>query len=279
MTLSLPEYRTVFDNMVYTRDDNNILIVGEKTSGLTHIVMPSRYTVASEEKVINLLAATAGEVEGAASLIVLNPVQTVERKSPLETLIIKLPQEVRMHLRTKNEDLVKFLRQNTPALPMPNVGELPTYVSASYGIVSTEFIARNQANIDGVGWYSTILVHPQIQEAGHGEQWKLNLQLKDGQLHSKQDIDVLIRNGSSVADTFNVSRRRYDKQKVQEVVDALYNGLSSSNAVADLPDKSSEVLTEAALPALIALHENVRAMQSQQVGGRNGSNGSNGRLR
>lgn len=280
MALELLGHRTAVENQVYTINRMTALPNGHSIE-LTSILMPRRYTAASEEEVINLLAQKADELEGAAGLIIPgSPAQVLEGKTPLDALIMRLPLEQRMHLRTKNPELMRFIRQNTPALPIQSVEELPSYVSVSYGILSTGFIAQNNAEINVAGWYSAILQHPDIRKVGHGEQWRMRLLLQEGTLPPKQEVDFLIKYGSSVADSFEVSRPRYDKERMQEVVDALYGGLAIPGALADLPDVSTEVVTEAAIPPLIALHEYVKQQRRSGLGneldGHQGGSGNGG---
>ncbi len=223
MTIQSPGYKPIFDNAVYVKD-KEITEDGQQML-LKCLILPKKYTAATEDQVVEYLRQKAGELAGASLAL---PDGCVSHKSLLEKVIQDLPEEIKTDLRTGDEPCIKFVRRHTPA-PVLEDGESPDqYLHIRYGLLPAELITENQEGgaITDAGWYDTALSHDSLREMGLGERWHMEIWLYNGALPEKAEMDTLLKHGTYGSKTLDISRIHYNPEEVREVIEAIYTGLS-----------------------------------------------------
>lgn len=253
MAVQLKGYNAVFDNEVYSQDFSEI---EGKDIAFKRIIILTRYIMPTEDKVVSYIKQKANEVDATASLIIPGMNTSNLELSDLETMIIKLPQQIRMHIKFGEEKITEFIRMHTEALKLQE-GQFPDrFLNVIYGILPLELIEVNQreGTIDNFEWYQIALVDKRIRSAGLGLKMQIKLALSSGSLPLKEDINVLLKHRTHESKTLQISRVNYDIKETIDLMDVLYSGFSSAEDITQLKDVSESVLEHMAEQPLMILH-------------------------
>ena len=263
MAVSLPEYDVAFENEAYVRDrsvsaDGEFVVVKD-------IILPVRYTQPSENDVVAHLREKAKALGGAGAIVLTDGRRVMtDRRSALERAIINLPEKIRRDISEGDEECLKFIRVNTDA-PALKEGELPRgYVNIKYGVLPTNLVDENKVkgNVSSSRWFLAALNDDDVREAGFGIKFNINILLNGGRLPDKDEIDILMKHGVYSSRTFDVNRP-YPLDRMQEIIDAVYQGMPRAEDIEQLRDASEGVLEESSLSPIIALHTMVRKKVEQ----------------
>lgn len=257
MVLEISGYETVSQNSVYTKE-------GKAKAGnpVRDVLLLQRHTLPIQQEVIDYICIKA-QSSGSSGLVSLSGNPLKSQKSRLEQALSSFPQQVIADFNSRNEDLMRYLQNNT-SLPILKEGELPwSYFDVSYGVLPTGLIADNEkeGKIKSSEWYHGALFHPKLREAGFGMQSNLKIKLQeDGTLTPKDKIDFHIQEGTDNSRTFIVNRPYYPADRIQKIVDSIYAKLPTAEDIQRVEDVSEAVLEVEAMRPLMALHQRVQLM-------------------
>ncbi|HLD79657.1 MAG: hypothetical protein A2822_00805 [Candidatus Staskawiczbacteria bacterium RIFCSPHIGHO2_01_FULL_41_41] len=267
--LVLPGYKVEFPNQVYSRSytgDNTATHKDGSAVKLTDVLILGRYTQPSEGDVVEFLQKKAREVGGSPVLVGPRGERLSSGKSIVEEAIEGLPSQVQADLRSGDQGLYGFIKKHTPAYPLKEGEAQAQYLTFDYGILPTEVIETNQnaGKIESATWYRGAFVHDQLRAAGLGLQWQIKL-LYAGGLPSKEEMDVLLKHGTTDSTTFTISRKPYDVDEVRTILGTIHATLDNTDNFAELRDGSTEALQAVGLVPIMKLHETLeRQMRAQQ---------------
>lgn len=269
MALELPEYTAVFENLAYTRRETVILNgdnpMGRKSLDLTKVVLPVRYTEPTEDEVVDYLRRKAEELKGPKLIL---PNGCNNNHGTLDDAIKNLPDKILTDLVNGDEACLKFVRNHTPA-PVLKEGESPRqYVHVLYGVIPSVIIENysQRGEIKSENWFKATLSNEGLQKDGFGQRWFAKILLYNGMLPNEDEMFTLIKHCVDNSRTLTVSRTNYNTAEVEDVINALYEGIYASNQgkptqdhqIGELKDVSSEVLMQMAAMPVKAFHENVK---------------------
>ena len=276
MAIELPGYKTVLDNQVYFRDhgDRTLLKFSSNPSNssvelkeIEEVLLLLKYTVPTEESVIDHLHEKATQVDTRLSLMPSNgrPVE-IPNESLLEKALRNLPRKVRTDIRSKNAECLEFIRRNTSA---PKADGDPTqFVILRYGFIPVEVIRHYQQETEvalNSKWYNNTLEHAPLIKQGYGESWQVKIKLDQGELPKCNQDPLKGSNITFGTERMPVGRLRIAGEEVIHTLDALYSSFDSPEALSRLEDISPVLLEKASLESIAALFENVkRAVEERQ---------------
>jgi len=273
MAIELPGYNQIIANAVYAK---HITTEGSSPEGngqshkvlIKAVLLPRRFTEATEDQVVEYFLEKIREVGGAASLILPNGQRPAEGKTELEVAIMALPDPMRRQIVSEEKDILGFVRLNTPA-PAIKDGQSPNqYLFVKYGLIPESIISESErhGSMKDPRWYNTAFDDEKLRRQGLGQRWQMKVLLSNGNLPERADIDVLLKHGTHSSKTLDISRMNYDPKEVCEVTDAVYAGLSTPEQREELADVSEMVLEELTMQPALALHNYLQEQRASQQG-------------
>lgn len=266
MALELPEYTAVFENLAYTKRETVILNgdnpMGGKSADLTKVIIPVRFTEATEDEVVDYLRKKAEELKGPKLIL---PAGCENHNGTLNKAIKNLDDKILTDLINGDEACLEFVRQHTPAHALKE-GEAPKqYVHVLYGVIPSQIIENysQRGEIKEEGWFKAALSNDDLQKHGLGQRWFAKILLYDGMLPNEDEMFTLIKHCVDNSRTLVVSRVGYDISEVGDVINVLYEGIYASNEgkptrdhqIGELKDVSDEVLMQMAAMPVNAFQE------------------------
>lgn len=258
-------YYPLVENEVYANEFSLTSETGKEVP-IMRLILPRRYRESSENDVIDYLQKVAEKVEPFALLHLPGGSDNQVGKSLLEKAVIALPDVVRRHIRTGDENCIEFIRGHTMARSLED-GETPReYLFVRYGLVPINVIDNNReaGNIKDASWYETALLNDELREMGLGEKFNVRILLQDYTLPAREEMEMLLRHGVHGSRTLEVSRTSYPLDRMNEVMDFLYHNFSTPEKIDRLNDISTKVLEELAFQPVMALHKKVKEAISSQ---------------
>ena len=268
-------YSPTSESGVYFRDQPIIAdttdVRGEALKvSLRAVVLPKTYVEPTEDEGLEYLLHVNDELASTPSLIL--PENFAEsgegERSPLVKLLEALPDDIRTHLRIRDENCLNFVRKNIP-FHNPEEGKQPNkYLTVSYGLLTDEKIdeARKEGEID-VEWYDSTFSSPNLRKNGIGQMWDIRILLDENGLPKREKMDIWIE--SRVTRTYYPYKFRFegfyhDPEQLSEVIDFIYNNFSEPTSFVVLPDIREEVLEQGACNGALALHKKVQEYQEEK---------------
>ena len=149
-------YRPVFKNAVYSR--SRTVGSGNGPLPLQEILVPRRYTEATEDAVVGYLRKIARENLSVPIIALPGGRCAVPGdKTKLEIAVAKLPGTVKGDLIEGNLDCLEFVRRNTRARALREGEEPLTYLDVLFGLLPEELVVEHQkrGEVQDPKWYIT----------------------------------------------------------------------------------------------------------------------------
>ncbi len=270
MTINFPEYTAVFPNLVFVKErEAKVLKEGQPASiSVTDVWMPARYQSPTETEVLNYILEKADAVSVVSSIIIPGAQERkLEGRTPLEQVLIALPERHQRELKSRHEELLDFLRRKIPAPALEEGQEPPSYVQLTYGVIPSMIVEEHKktGSIRSGDWYESALNDLSLRKVGFGKQWDMQLRLdEEGVLPPQADMQVLAQYGQLSGRTLNVSAS-LSPEPMQKTLDTLYSGLTNKEDLALLDDVSSKIKESDATVAVMQLYETVMAMEQAKA--------------
>ncbi len=125
------------------------------------------------------------------------------------------------------------------------------FVYTVHGLVLPKSVTKAEANLkeegrnyDACDLYALALADEDMPE-GFGLAHYVVIQLSQGMLHPKSEMDVLLKNDTTLSEPLRIKRPR--KEKCTELIELLYAALPTAQHVQQLADTSQEELEGAAM--------------------------------
>ncbi|MEW5896625.1 MAG: hypothetical protein AB1668_02965 [Nanoarchaeota archaeon] len=279
MTIQLSGYTALLENAVYAKEVGNVKDDNSQIAGIQGVVLLGTFTEPTEDQVVEHLRETAQNTSSFGHLVLPTGVDYMAGKSLLEIAIMKLPEQIRQHLRTAEKDCMTFVRRHTLA-EKASPEDAPRYLQTRYGFIPAKFLEQDETTWkkDGSIWFNAVLSHELLRKNGLGERWSMNLLLSDEGLPNRPELEILLKHGTHGSRTLDINRTRYNIESVREVVDALYRAFPTPEQLSQLRDTSAGALEEMSMQPVMALHQLVKEQKANEQAQRlflaNGSPGS-----
>lgn len=250
--IDLPGYRFVAEGVYETLD--RVTIAGSVES-VRRVVVLSRYTLPQMEDVLDGIKSTAER---------LSPVYREFRTGKpfvmrhlLEGHLLQLPEEVFDRVLFGLED--DFLRsQISPDLS----AKLPeSYVEIRFGYLPS----ADHLYVPDVQ-FEYALSAPQLLQNGYGQRWKAEMLIKNNTLIPLQELQILLRHGTTTSDTLMINGS-CTKPQVYDVFGLLYQQFILYHNVSELRNISDTVALAFGLAPTQALLRRVRECNDPEEAG------------
>jgi len=251
MAITIQDYQPVVDNTVYARK-----VSGDKP-GIA-LVFLSRHTKPTEDEILTYIQDTAKKISGAAALIVVGHAAR-QNRTPLEGILLKLPQPVLGHVAMGRPDCTQFLREHIGDGARRQTPQ--QYVTIGYGTLpESGFIpGQNEAHYFGE------LARETKKGQGYGRAWDVELLIENGLLPAYDDVQLMLKHQTTRSRTLVVTPDQYDVSQVSDAFKVVHAGLVTPETLSHLPDASEEIREIFALGPVVALHNYiVQSMLEQQ---------------
>ncbi len=235
MSLSLPGFKAVFPNQVYTRDRSE-----KSDEPLKDILTLRQYGEATQDQVVDYILTKAKEMKQ----------KKISTGSLLEEVLVSLAPGQLEHLAEKRQDYVSLLRENCP-VPDLKKREYPRhFLQLNYGSLPAEFIERHQRIevITAAAWYDTALLILKTMPTPWGLKVRIKVELERGQVPEKFEIRT------------EISSSTINLKELKELLDLVYDHRPAMEKVTDISERWKEEV--AATTMLMAGVEEV--MQEEQ---------------
>ena len=210
---------------------------------LRAVVLPKTYVEPTEDEVLEHLLCTNDELVGESHLV---------------KVLKSLPSLIRLALRDRNEDYLKFIRENIPFSNLEREGRTDRYLFVSYGLLCDKFIkeARSKGEID-LEWYTGAFSDLSLRKRGRGGRWDIKILLGEDGLPKRDEMDILLKHEVDISRTF-CCVGFYNTEQLNEVIDFIYYKFSKPTSFVILPDMREEVLEQGAFIGASALYKQVK---------------------
>lgn len=243
MSIELVGYKTIFENLVYSRDislhDENGILVPTRA-----VVIAKRSAQATKNRVVEYLQEKAREVSGHID------------GNTLEGFLSRLPEKFLADLRDGTQECLDFVRKNTKAPELKDGQQPDRYVHLRYG-----FIPAQTKEVD-----TEDLKDPKGYDKNLLERWVLKFLLDSkGNLPDKTDFPILLKHNIQSSDTLTVvSAKKYSAEEVINVINAFYSAFTTPEHINLLVDTPDPLLRTHALEPVAALFAKISMINHPQ---------------
>lgn len=260
MIVNFPGYGPFFENQntVYCKD-TAVSDQSGKRHEVKSIILPTRYTEANKDKVVNYIAGKIRSAQGASKLVL--PEHIRKAKSPLEQMILELPEKIRVDIINGNKEALKFFKQFSPA---PHHQE--NYARTRYGFILSQALEDYQQKkvIMDYKWFHHIF--PQLANFGIGrELFHVGLLVEKDSLPPEADMQAILNHVPPCNTRSMVIEGHYSGDDARDVATTLYLGLNSPEAIKSLPDVSEDILENLALMTLGNIFEALHKANNNNI--------------
>lgn len=256
-SIQIPGYKVLIPNSTWSKKTEPITRPGtEEKFPATRIMNLMRYTIPTEDKVIDLIQQAARDFNS-------NPDKyNISGEVSLLEYMKRLPSCEIERIAEGAENSIEHLKEHYPD---KNYQSGRVYLQVSNGDMADEVLKKAEGLIKKVG--STI--YPYLIIRAGVNDWYLTIRLNEKEtLPDRLEMDYLIDRGVKNCDVFRIMGNYGDYQNAANQVRLLYNSLFSSDIVRKINDQSDHFLRS---KAALTINETAkcisRGMMSPSLGG------------
>ena len=249
MTIELPGYRAVVPNNVYSRDAK-IAITDSESININEIIIPRRFIQPCKKDVLNFIVNSAKKTRSEWQRFI--KARDFSMLKGIEEIFARFSEQTISGMAEESELVMRELEGHM-YVPQEENGK---YLFLTYGIIPVQVVEHAQDNgeVFDESWYISNFADKNLLYHSLGERFRLTLLLKDNVLPPKSEMDILVKNKSSVSDILNVSIMHYSPTEVGNIINAIYSGIDSPEKVEELEDLSQVMVEKQAITTLVSLY-------------------------
>jgi hypothetical protein len=245
--IEIPGYTPLVPNNVYTSEQ--FLSMKDGLVPVTIGISFSRFDIPTESQVFQKIQETARANNGGLYI----PDGTEVTGNPLEQAIKRFPPPLVSQLASRQEGVYEFLSNKTPLVDYE--GEAPRRVIATYAVLPQELVkdTQKERQDNPTTWFSSAVkrITEKGMEIGYGKRFHLQFSTIDDDLPPYDDVKTLVRLGAPISKIIAIEGNM-SSPDLPTFLDVVYTALEDI-ALAELPDKSENVLLQYSLQPLEAL--------------------------
>jgi hypothetical protein len=250
-------YAEEIPNAVYLREEIARAFLGLEML-LSHTITLKKYTVPTEDDVVSYVQKKTKKLMFGDSIGLSQEFDLADSESELESLLMGLPEFIRLDIINGNKACIDFIRRHTETANIPQGSKRHQRLLALYGIVPSACIQKikKEGNMPDPRWYDEVLTINALLDCNMGLRFRAKLLLDNGALPKKEEIDILLKHGVLNSKTLIIESKLYP-YRLPEVMDLVYETLQSPEKINTLRDFSLVALNEYCTQPIIAFNRHL----------------------